>query len=146
MFKTCIAVVLISCMAGLVSISCSEDITDCPSKMCIIAGGWQLTEVYEDGVRNTQIDFSRYRLVLRMPAPATDTTSVFTRVEVSGDSTTGKWSIKNNNKILQLRPESLPNEKWVIQSLTPRQLVLVITRDTDIKAGPGKIEFILEPF
>jgi hypothetical protein len=30
--------------------------------------------------------------------------------------------------------------------MTPRKMVLVITRDIDIKSGPGKIELILEPF
>jgi hypothetical protein len=30
--------------------------------------------------------------------------------------------------------------------MTPRKMVLVINRDVGIKDGPGKIEFILEPF
>ena len=134
-------------LAGLMSISCSEDIPDCPSKMCIIANTWQLTEVYVDGTKNTE-DLSKYRLTLIMPAPTTATTSGFTRIQPSGISDGGDWSVENNGTILRLVPDgnTLFQEDWIIDNLTPRKMVLVINRDTGIKDGPSKIEFILEPF
>lgn len=139
------ALVLIS--AGSASVSCSEDIPDCPSKMCILAGTWQLVEVYVDGAKDTE-DLSQYRLELIMPAPTTATTSSFTRVQPSGISDDGEWSIENNGTILRLIPDNNPvfTEDWIIESLTPRKMILIINRDTGIKEGPSKIEFVLESF
>lgn len=134
-------------LTGSMSISCSEDIPDCPSKMCIIAGEWQLVEVFVDGAKDTE-DLSNYRLELIMPAPTTATTSGFTRIQPSGISDDGQWSVENNGTILRLIPDNNPvfTEDWIIESLTPRKMILVINRDTGIKEGPSKIEFVLEPF
>jgi hypothetical protein len=50
--------------------------------------------------------------------------------------------------VLRLIPfnDPLLTEDWIIDRFTPRELVLVINRDTGIKDGPSKIEFVLEPF
>ncbi|MFD0999277.1 lipocalin family protein [Ohtaekwangia kribbensis] len=114
--------------------------------MCIVAGGWKLTEVYIDGVKDNTSDLSQYRLTLAEPSPTTDTTSTFNRIQVSGKTDSGNWSVKNNNTILQLLPADAPKEQWVIESLTPRKMILIINRDTGIKDGPSTIEFILEPY
>jgi hypothetical protein len=134
-------------LAGATTISCSEDIPDCPSKMCIIAGKWRLTEVYVDGVKESG-DLSNYELTLHMPAPVTATESGFDRIQPSGASDDGSWSIENNGSILRLVPfdNALLTEDWIIDRFTPRELVLIINRDTGIKDGPSKIEFVLEPF
>ena len=83
-----------------------------------------------------------------MPSPTTATTSDFSRIQPSGSSDAGTWSLVNDDSILQLTSENDPAnpENWVIESMTPRKLVLVLTRDTSIKDGPTVIEFILEPF
>jgi len=137
---------LITVVAGSFSFSCSEDIPDCPSKMCIIAGTWQLTEVYVDGAIDTE-DLSKYRLTLIMPAPTSATTSDFNRIQPSGISDDGEWSVENNGTILRLVPVAgqVFTEDWIIESLTPRKMILVINRDTGIKDGPSKIQFILQP-
>ena len=128
------------------SISCSEDIPDCPSRMCIVAGGWQLVEVIVDNEVYTG-DLSQYRLTLNTPSPTTATTSDFNRVSVSGLSDEGTWSLENSETILRLIPDNNTalTEDWVIESMTPREMKLVINRDVSIKQGPGKIEFILAP-
>jgi hypothetical protein len=137
--------ILVTCGGG--SFSCSEDIPDCPSKMCILAGGWYLTEVYVDNTKENS-DLSKYRLMLFMPAPATATVSTFERIQPSGTSDEGSWSIENNGTILRLIPDdnALLAEDWLIEKFSPRQLVLVLNRDAGIKDGPGKLQFILEPF
>src|SRR5688572_14258105 len=129
------------------SLSCSEDIPDCPSRMCIVAGGWELVEVKVDGQPYTG-DLSQYRLTLNMPDPTTATTSDFNRVSVTGIDDDGTWSLENNESILRLVPENDPllTEDWVIESMTPREMKLIINRDVSIKEGPATIEFILEPF
>ncbi|MFZ6013087.1 MAG: hypothetical protein ACOYXT_22280 [Bacteroidota bacterium] len=141
-----IYILLVACWLGGISISCTEDIPACPSKMCVVAGGWQLTEVYIDDVKDNS-DLSLYRLVLIEPAPVTATTSGFTRVQPSGGTDQGSWSIINGESILRLIPNDDPvfTEDWIIETFTPRQLVLVINRDTGIKQGPSKIRFVLEP-
>ena len=115
--------------------------------MCVIAGGWQLTEVYVDDAKDDS-DLSQYRLVLGSPVPADATTSDFNRVQPSGATDAGGWSLENNETVLRLVPDNDPTftEDWIIESMTPRKLVLIINRDTGIKQGPSKIEFILEPF
>jgi hypothetical protein len=147
MIKKFLSLSFVALLATTVSISCSEDIPDCPSRMCVIAGGWILTEVNVDDELYTG-DLSQYELVLAMPAPTTATTSSFTRTQTSGSTDDGSWSLENNEKILRLVPDNNPllTEDWIIESMTPRKMVLVINRDVGIKDGPGKIEFILEPF
>jgi len=126
--------------------ACSEDIPDCPSRMCIVAGGWKLTEVMVDNAPYTG-DLSQYRLVLNMPSPASATTSAFSRTQPSGDSDEGTWSLENDESILRLIPQNDPllTEDWIIESMTPRKMILIINRDVNIKEGPGKIEFVLSP-
>jgi hypothetical protein len=137
----------VSVFTGVISSSCSEDIPDCPSRMCVIAGGWKLTEVYVDDELYTE-DISQYQLMLSMPAPTDATSSEFIRTQPSGSTDDGSWSLENNESILRLIPDNNQSltEDWIIESMSPRKMVLVINRDAGIKDGPGKIEFILEPF
>jgi hypothetical protein len=141
MFQLAIA---LYCMT---EISCSENISDCPSKMCVLAGGWKLIEVYADDVKDNS-DLSQYRLVLNMPTPADATTASFTRTQPSGNEDVGTWSLENNGSILRLVPNDnvALTENWIIEYFSPRKLVLLVNRDVDIKQGPAKIEFTLEPF
>ncbi|HEY3402541.1 MAG TPA: hypothetical protein VGK59_04080 [Ohtaekwangia sp.] len=138
--------ILLSTLCGA-AVSCSEDMPECPSRMCIVAGGWQLTEVFVDNEQYTE-DLSQFRLFLTMPSPTDATTSEFSRVQPSGETDEGTWSLENNEEILRLVPDNnqLLAENWIIESMTPRKMVLVMNRDVDIKEGPAKIEFILEPF
>src|SRR6187549_2059877 len=101
MIRRIILFALILTAAGTFSISCSEDIPDCPSRMCVVAGGWQLTEVYVDDDRYSG-DLSQYRLILNMPSPTTSTTSEFSRVQPSGETDAGSWSLENDETILRL--------------------------------------------
>jgi hypothetical protein len=139
--------ILILLLSGALSVSCSENIPDCPSRMCVMAGGWQLTEVFiDDQIYGS--DLSVYRLTLNMPSPAEASTSSFHRVNTSGTSDDGLWSLQNNDGILRLIPENDPllKEDWIIESMSPRKMVLILNRNVGIKEGPAKIEFILEPF
>ena len=147
MIKKLLIVSLISIVLGGSSTSCSEDIPDCPSKMCVMAGGWKLTEVVVDDVKEAS-DLSQFRLILSMPNPTSAVTSDFNRTHPSGNADAGTWSIENNETILRLVPGNDPQlmEDWIIESFSPRKLVLVMNRDTGIKEGPSKIEFVLEPF
>ena len=129
----------------LVEFSCGEDIPDCPSKLCVLAGGWRLVEVYIDGVKDTSTDLSKYKLTLFMPNPTTALTSDFDRINPSGTADQGTWELQNNDDVLALLPEASPEEQYVIKYFTPRQLILVIDRDAN-KTGPEEYEFVLEPF
>lgn len=129
----------------IIEISCSSDIPDCPTKLCVLAGGWRLVEVYIDGIKDTSSDLSKYRLTLFMPNPTTAVTSDFDRINPSGREDTGTWQLRNNSTILALLPDSSPEEPYIIKNFTPRQLVLVINRDED-KTGPSEYEYVLEPF
>lgn len=122
-----------------------EDIQECPSKMCLLSGGWMLTEVYIDGVKDNS-DLSLYRLVLAEP-DANATASTFSRTQPSGAEDNGSWSTQNSDQILQLMPANDPflTEQYIIESFTLRELVLVINRDSN-KTGPEQIKFVLEPF
>jgi len=115
--------------------------------MCIVAGGWQLVEVYVDGLKYDG-DIKQFKLVLQMPAVTTATVSDFNRTQPSGTTDSGVWSIENNGSILRLIPfeDTALMEDWIIESLTPRKLIMVLNRDTGIKEGPGTIEFVMEPF
>lgn len=129
----------------IIEVSCGEDIPDCPSKLCVLAGGWKLVEVYIDGVKDTSTDLSKYKLTLFMPNPTTAITSDFDRINPSGREDVGTWSLLNNDTILKLAPDASPEEQYIIKYFTPRQLILVIDRDED-KTGPSEYEYVLEPF
>jgi hypothetical protein len=135
-------------------ISCSEDISDCPSHLCIMAGGWRLVDVEVDDEKSTE-DFSMYKLTLNDPSPTTAVNSSFERITTLGLAEDGVWSLANydpdrgvKGASLRLIPDNNTErtEDWVIESMTPRELVLVLTRDTGAKEGPGKIRFVLVPF
>jgi len=129
----------------IIEVSCGSDIPDCPSTLCVLAGGWRLVEVYIDGVKDTSTDLSKYKLTLFMPNPTTSLTSEFDRVNPSGMEDQGTWELQNNDDILALLPEASPEEQYIIKYFTPRQLILVIDR-ADNKTGPQEYEFVLEPF
>jgi hypothetical protein len=137
----------IALLVAASSISCSENIPDCPSRMCIVAGGWQLKEVLVDNETYTG-DLSKYRLTLSMPASNSETTSLFSRIQSSGSVDEGSWSLVNDESVLRLVPndDQILTEDWIIESMTPRKLVLIINRDVSIKEGPAKIELFLEPY
>lgn len=128
------------------SLSCSEDLPECPSKMCIMAGSWKLVEAHADNTLETQ-DLTIYRLTLHNPVPADNTTADFSRTQVSGLQDNGSWSVVNNGGVLRLVPgnNSQFTEDWVIERFTLRQLILVMNRNTDIKQGPSRIRLVLEP-
>ena len=124
--------------------SCGEDIPDCPNKLCVLAGGWRLVEVYVDGIKHNSTDLSEYRLTLLTPSPKTAVVSIFDRTNPSGRVDTGTWRLENLDDVLVLAPSSSPEERYIIKYFTPRELRLVFQRD-DIKI-PEEIEFVLEPF
>jgi len=126
-------------------VSCGEDIPDCPNKLCVLAGGWRLVEVYVDGVKDTSTDISKYRLTLYTPSPTTAVTSNFDRTNPSGRQEQGTWQLKNLDDVLVLLPFLSPQEEYIIKSFSPRELRLVINRDVS-KTGPEEIEYVLEPF
>jgi hypothetical protein len=130
-------------------ISCGGNIPDCPTKLCVLAGGWKLTEAYVDDELDTE-DLSKYELVLNSPTPKDAIVSDFTRMQPSGAQDNGTWSIDTVGTVerLILIPNNDPlfTEPWQIESFTLRKLVLVITRNSSIKGGPEKIRLVLEPF
>lgn len=128
----------------IIEVSCGGDIPDCPSNLCVLAGGWKLVEVYIDGVKDTSTDLSKYQLTLLMPSPTTAVTSLFNRVNPSGRADQGTWKLQNNDKLLVLTPASSPDEPYIIKYFTPRQLNLVI--DREVGKIPQEFEFVLEPF
>jgi len=125
--------------------SCGEDIPDCPNKLCVLAGGWKLVEVYVDGVKDTSTDISKYRLTLFTPQPTTAVTSNYDRTHPSGRQEQGTWLLKNLDDVLVLEPYTSPQEQYIIKYFSPRELRLVINRDVS-KTGPEEIEYGLEPF
>lgn len=147
MIKRILLCAVISIFTGAISTSCSEDIPDCPSRLCILAGGWRLYQVNIDDAPYDG-DISKYRLNLEMPNPTDAISASFARIQPSGATDDGTWSLENNESILRLIPDDnqLLAEDWVIESMTPRKMVLIIIRDVGIKDGPAKIEFFLEPY
>jgi hypothetical protein len=123
--------------------SCSENIPDCPTKFCILATGWQLVEVYEDDVKLTQ-DVSKYKMTLTLPNDKV-AKGDYNRVNSSGLQDVGAWEVQNADEVLLLKPESSPNEPYIIESLSLRKMVLVINRD-DTKTGPKQLKYLFEPF
>jgi hypothetical protein len=123
--------------------SCSENIPDCPTKFCILATEWRLVEVYEDDVKLTQ-DVSKYKMTLTLP-DSKIAKGNFDRINSSGLEDVGSWEIQNADKVLLLKPESSPDEPYIIESLTLRKMVLIINRD-DTKTGPKQLKYLFEPF
>jgi hypothetical protein len=125
---------------------CSEELPECPSKMCIIAGSWKLTSVFFDDEKDFG-DYSNYRLTLSYPEPADNTISSFERIQPAGNEDAGTWSIENNGSVLRLVPDgnAALAEDWVIDRYSPRELVLILHREGGVKEGPSTIRLRLEP-
>lgn len=125
--------------------SCGNDIPDCPSKLCTLAGGWRLEEVRVNGVKDNTIDIEQYRLILHMPTPQTAVTSIFDRRNPSGRQDTGTWGLTNNNTVLALSPSQSPVENYIISKSTPREMILITDLEED-KTGHDEYTFVLVPF
>lgn len=139
------SIISIWVISTLLVFSCSPDLPECPNKMCLLSGGWILTEVFVDGVKDNS-DLSQYQLILAAPSDNA-TSSTFNRTQPSGAQDNGAWSTQNNDQILQLIPNNDPvlTEDYIIESFTLRELVLVINRNSN-KTGPSQIKFFLQPF
>jgi len=145
------AVILI---CGLLN-SCTDTPEDCPSPLCIISGGWRLTEIQLDGETYSG-SLEHFELILYAPSQDNESTSTFNRTGITGIHDSGNWSVENinpgsssfNGGILRLVPNGDPDlrEDWKIEMLTPRLLILVLERDVTAKEGPALIRFVLEPF
>ena len=131
-------------LVALLQFSCTENIPDCPSKMCILANenGWQLAEVYQDGIKQTD-DFSNYRITLTLPDDKA-TEGNFIRFNTSGKEDNGTWKTENLDGVLLLIPDSSPEEPYIIETFTPRKLVLIINRESN-KVGPLQLNYVFEP-
>ena len=131
---------------GTSEFSCTENLPDCPSKMCILTNenGWQLVEVYEDGVKQN-VDLSKYKIVLTMPN-ATATQGTYNRVNTNGSSDSGVWQTENNDEILALIPDNdnTRKEPYIISAFSPRELILIINRDSN-KTGAKQLKYVFEP-
>jgi len=138
--------VAMAAILGMVEFSCSENIPDCPTKMCVLANRWQLVDAYIDGKKDTE-DLSRYKITLIMPS-ATATEGNFVRkflLSSTTDGDDGTWKTQNNDQELLLVPSDSPQETYIISSYTPRQLVLILNRSST-KTGPSQLKYIFEPF
>jgi hypothetical protein len=144
--KKLIYISFMAILGGVSEFACNENIPDCPTKMCILTNenGWQLVAVYEDEVKQT-IDLSQYKIVLSMP-DATATQGSFNRTNTMGNTDSGVWQTENNNKILALVPDNdaTRKEPYIIDKFSPRQLVLIINRDSN-KEGAKQLKYIFEP-
>lgn len=125
--------------------SCGNDIPDCPSKLCTLAGGWRLVEVRVNGVKDNTINIEQYRLILHMPTPQTAVTSIFDRRNPSGRQDTGTWGLTNNNTVLALSPSQSPVENYIISKSTPREMILITDLEEN-KTGHDEYTFVLVPF
>ena len=142
LFYNCILGILI----WLCQFSCTDNIPDCPTKMCILANNWQLVDAYIDGQKSTE-ELSKYKIILTMPNSKA-AQGDFTRTFLSGNATggdAGTWKTQNNDKELLLVPSGTPEEPYIISIFTPRQLVLIVNRSSN-KSGPSQIKYIFEPF
>lgn len=125
---------------------CSEDLPECPGKMCIISGAWKLTSVFFDDEEDFS-DYTNFRLTLNYPQPSDNIISGFERIQPGGEADSGTWSIESDGSVLRLVPANnvLLTEDWVIERFSPRELVLILHRDGGVKEGPSTIRLRLEP-
>ena len=137
---------LITTLLLLGYMQCSEDLPECPGKMCLISGSWKLSSVFFDDEEDFG-DYTNYRLTLNYPVPADNTVSDFDRIQPDGNSDSGTWSIESNGSVLRLVPfdNTMLTEDWVIERFSPRELVLILHRDGGVKEGPSTIRLRLEP-
>ena len=156
MYRKLVLTLCAAFLIGASGISCTDDLGECPNKLCVMSGGWKLVSVELDG-ESFQGDFSGYQLVLSNPSPESEVLSSFQRVNIGGGQDSGTWTIENTNpaqqesfkgSVLRLRPSGNDTlrEDWEIESFTPREMVLVLHRDTSVKDGPATIRFVLIPF
>ncbi len=105
MFRKYIVMIAAAFAIGSTEMSCTEDIPDCPNKLCVLSGGWKLQEVQLDGDLFDG-DYISYELILNNPAPANELTAQFFRTNISGDQDSGSWSIENSNPHWSLVPST----------------------------------------
>lgn len=118
-------------------VSCLQDLPDCEGKKDVLSNDWIIKEIFIDEVKQESASYQGYRLHL-------DPTGTYQRNQPAGFPDAGAWSLTNGETVLVLQPSISPEEQYLIDSFTLRELVLVLNRSST-KSGPSKIRFVLIP-
>lgn len=121
----------------LVLMSCVPELPDCDSKADAFQGVWVLSEVYIDGSKEDATSYAAYRLTLKENGS-------YERRQPSGFPDSGTWQLINQDKTLSLVPNVSPEEQYVVETFTLREMTLVLNRSST-KSGPSQIRYVLIP-
>ena len=126
-------------IVGILLFSCGEENApdeDCTGAYCPFVGVWRLNELTADGDAVND-DLSVYRLDLREPVSGA---GQYQRTFTSGETEAGTWSVGNNGTVVSLdTPDG--NEEYLVESVGPSSLVLIIERE-NTKPGPEQFRFV----
>ncbi len=128
---------LILLVPVLLLLSCEPEY--CPEKKELLVNefGWKIDEVFVDGVKVTDTDFSAYRLLL-----SPDNT--FEMTTVNGFPDEGDWTYEEQEDFLVLFLESFREERYRVIRFTPRRLEMETEIDSD-KSNAVEFLYVLVP-
>ena len=98
---------------------------------------WRLTDIKKNGVSETNVDFSRYRLTFN------EDQSLFL-VDFDGTEREGEWQLANADREIILFPGDPNEQRFLIITLQIRQMELQ-TVLTSNKTGSAEFRFLFEP-
>lgn len=117
--------------------SCLGDLADCDSKADVMHGVWKIKEIYIDGLKEDASNYANYRLNLKDDG-------TYERRQPSGFPDSGTWLLSNQEQTVVLQPNISPEEQYVLEAFTLREMTLVLNR-ASTKAGPSQIRYVLIP-
>lgn len=120
----------------LILTSCVGALPDCETVEDVMIGAWIVKEVYIDNIKQESESYAGYRLQL-------DPNGSYERKQPAGFSDAGNWAVPNATNFV-LQPNISPEEQYVLESFTLRELVLVLNRNSS-KAGPSVVRYVLIP-
>lgn len=126
---------LILIVPVLLFLSCEPEY--CPEKRELLAQGWMIEEVFVDGNKVTDTDFSAYRLMLKPD-------NTFEMTTVNGFPDEGDWTYEEQEDFLVLFLESFREERYKVVRFSTRRLEMETETDSD-KSNAVVFLYVLVP-
>jgi hypothetical protein len=123
-------------VALLLLTSCVGQLPDCESVEDVMIGAWVIDEVFIDNIKQESESYAAYRLQL-------EPNGSYLRDQPSGLSDAGSW-LMSSVTTFALQPNISPEEQYLLESFTLREMVLVLNRNSS-KAGPSVVRYVLKP-
>lgn len=124
-------------IAVLISVIGCDPLPEEEQTRFFLSNEWRLIDIKQNGVSQTNVDYSRYRLKLNE-----DQTLLL--IDFDGTEREGEWQLSNADRELILFPGETNEQRFLILTLQLRTMELQTVLVSN-KTGSSEFRFLFEP-